>query len=720
MWKFIVTSSLCFFIAIGSAQNKSIPYIDTPLSIDGKLDESIWNELEATTNFYNYAPTDEGLAAQQTVVKFYHDGQHLYIGAVYHDDSPRVQVSSLKRDVPIGLSDGIVIILDVQNQKQGGYYFSLNGHGALVEGLVERINEGFDFSVSWNTVWKGAASVDGSDKVYEMAIPLKALNFDTKMSTFGVQVYTRDIKKNSWTIMSPVKRNYRLFDLRFTTDFVVESLPDITTSRFVVTPSLTANYQKDELADKTNTTVKPSLDVQYNVTSSLKLDATINPDFSQIDVDEQVTNLTRFALFFPERRNFFLENADLFSNLGVEGVNPFYSRRIGVRRDIQFGLKLSGNVTPRTRIGVLNVQTEEEGGLAAQNYGAVVVNQQLSSKFTTTGYIINRQAMDGFSVEGDYNRVTGANLNYKSNNNLFTGVANVGASFNDDVSKKNTFYNARLWYNKRGLAWNAGLKHVGRNYLTDVGFNPRLFNFDAINNVIVRNGYTQSTAGLEYEIFYDENHFLNNIRVLRYSNNIYLDESGDVTQLSHSFNSAFFFKSLASVYYVFNYDQIDLKYGFTPLGTDNILPLDTYNNTLLKIGYNSPNSKRFRYRANIQRGKYFGGNRTSGGVFLNYQLLPFANLELNYDINSIDFGEQGEETFHLARLSTEVFFSTKLSWTNYVQYNTQIDNLNINSRLQWEYRPLSSIFFVVTNNMDPSFEQKNWGVAFKANYRFDF
>lgn len=720
MNKYLITLLLSLIVTVGNAQGMSIPYHDSPLSVDGKLDETVWRQIEGISGFYNYAPTDEGLADNQTTVKMYHDGQTLYISVVYQDTEPRVQVASMKRDVPIGFSDGIAVVLDVQNQQQSAYYFSINGYGSQIDGLVERINEGFDFSLSWNAVWKGASSVDGTNKIYEMAIPLKALSYNAESNTFGVQIYIRDIKKLSWTIMNNVKRNYRLFDLRFTNKFVVEELPETTLSRFAVSPSVTVNYQNDVLTENTNTSFKPSLDVQYNVTSSLKLDATVNPDFSQVDVDQQVTNLTRFALFFPERRNFFLENADLFSNLGVDGVSPFYSRRVGGLRDIQLGLKLSGNVSPKTRVGLLNVQTDDADNLAAQNYGALVLEQQVSPNVTTTGFVINRQEMDGLSIVNNYNRVAGTNLNYKSSNNRYTGVANFGASFDNDVSGKNTFYNAGLWYNNRGIAWNAGLRHVGQNYLTDVGFNPRLYNYDAINNIVVREGYTQSTAGLEYEIFYDKDYFLNNIRVMNYSNNAYFDESGELNQLSHFFNSAVFFKNLSSVYYVVNYDRIDLKYGFDPLNNGNILPLGTYRNRLLKVGYNSPNNKLFRYRFNVQRGKYFGGDRTSAGAFLNYQLLPYANLELNYDLNNIDLGELGKQTFHLARFAGEIFFNTRLSWTTYVQYNTQIDNLNVNSRLQWEYTPLSYVYFVVTDNLDPSLRQKNWGVAFKANYRFDF
>ena len=460
--------------------------------------------------------------------------------------------------------------------------------------------------------------------------------------------------------------------------------------------------------------------MQYNVTSSLKLDATVNPDFSQIDVDQQVTNLSRFSIFFPERRNFFLENSDLFSNLGVSGVNPFYSRRVGANSDVQFGVKLSGNISPKTRLGILNVQTDKEEDIDSQNFGALVVEQQLSKSFSATGFLINRQETDKFEFIDDYNRVTGLNLNYKSTNNKWIGLANFGTSLTNDVSGNNNFYNAGVWFNKRGLEWSVEVKNVGKNFITDVGFVPRLNNYDAINDVVIREGYTETTASVYYEKFYKNHKKLNSFRILNYKNNTYFDEEGKFNQSSHLLNSAFFFKSLSAVYYVYTYDFVDLKYGFDPLGNGNALQPGRYNFGVLKVGYNSANNQKFRYRVSAERGSYYSGKRTSGGLYLNYQMLPFANFEVSYDVNVIDLNTLGKETFHLTRFTGEVFFNNRLNWTTYVQYNTQRDNFNINSRLQWEYKPLSYVYLVISDNYNQDIARQNWGVAFKMNYRFDF
>ena len=718
--KYTFLAVLFFLYGAGLSQNTGIRYMDAKITVDGKFDEEVWSQLEENTGFYNYLPTDVGLAKNQTVVKLFHNGEYLFVSATYHDSTPKTQVSTLKRDVSIAFSDAFVMILDTQNQQQNGYFFAVNSLGNQTDGLVGRNNENYNLSFSWNAIWQSKAVLNGSKKQYELVIPLKALNYNVNNSIFGVQFYVRDIKNNSWTILKNVKRNYANLDLRFTEKFTVENLPRISASRFTVTPSITTNYVKEIDSNSDKTTFTPSLDVQYNLTSSLKLDATINPDFSQIDVDQQVTNLTRFAVNFPERRNFFLENSDLFSNLGVPGVNPFYSRRIGAGSPIKFGVKLSGNLSAKTRIGLLNVQTGKEGDVQPQNFGVVVAEQQLSKNFTTTGYLVNRQETKGVSLQEDFNRVAGINVNFKSANNKWIGLANVGQSFTDGLSGDNGFYNIGVWYNKRGLAWNASVKKVEENYITDVGFTPRLYNFDAINNHVVREGYTQAAAGVEYERFYEKSKKINAIRYINYRNNTYFDVTGKLTQASHFLNSAIFFKDLSAIYYVFTYDTVDLKYGFAPLANGNSLLPGNYQFGLLKLGYNSANNQRFRYRVNVQKGNYYHGTRAAAGVYINYQLLPFANFEVSYDVNAIDLNELGKETFHLTRFTGEVFFNNRLNWTSYVQYNTQQDNFNVNSRLQWEYKPLSYVYLVVSDNFSQNFRRKNWGIALKINYRFDF
>lgn len=700
-----------------------IVYSNTKIQLDGKLNEHIWNELIPEGGFLNYMPNNGVAASNTTEVKMFHNGKNLYISAVYNDSLQRVQIGSLKRD-HIGVtgaeSDSFAIMLDTYNQQQSGFFFIVNMGGALIDALLARRGDGFRVSTSWNTVWNARTSVQGNLKIFEVEIPLKALGYKADSPEWGVMFHTRNIKLNEWTTSTPIDRNYSLFDLRFAKTFEVENLSENRSSRFAVTPSITTSYAEDVSNDTKDDMVKPSLDVQINVTSSLKLDATINPDFSQIDVDRQVTNLSRFSVFFPERRNFFLENSDLFNNLGVGGVNPFYSRRIGADSEISFGLKLSGNVTEKTRLGVLNVATKSNDNTPAQNYGVLVVQQQLSRAFTATGFVINRQETDGFSFVDNYNRVSGVNLNYQSKNNKWTGHANLATSATNDVSGDNNFYNIGVWYNNINASGYVGIKKVETNYITDVGFVPRLYNFDAISGNVIREGYTQSRGRISLTKFYKNSKVIDNHRYLNLWNDTYWDEEGNVIQSTVVLNNDLVFRDQSVLFGGVRYEYVNLKYAFDPLNNGNAIVADAYKYFDAGLGYASAENRKLQYGGNISYGSYYSGYKNQISLNTQYRLMPLARLQLRYERNGIDLKELGRETFHLARFTGEVFFSNRLNWTTYIQYNTQFDNFNINSRLQWEYKPLSYIYLVISDNYNQNITRKDWGVAFKMNYRFDF
>ena len=562
---FLILLSVVFSL---KAQTDKIVFSNSSIKLDGKLDEPIWKQLSVHSDFINYMPKSGGKALKKTNVKIFHNGKNLYISAVYHDTTDKIQIGSLKRDdigSSGGNSDSFAMIIDPYNQQQAGYFFIVNMRGALIDALVAREGEGYRVSTSWNTIWNAKTSVQGNLKVVEVEIPLKALGYKEDNTNWGLMFHSRNIKTNEWTTSTKIDRNFSQFDLRFAKPYKIDNLSENKTSKFTVTPSLTMNHQEDVINKLVDSNIKPSLDIQYNLSSSLKLDATINPDFSQIDVDRQVTNLSRFAVFFPERRNFFLENSDLFTGLGVSGVNPFYSRRIGAATDISFGLKLSGNIAKKTRLGVLNVSTKKEKATPAQNYAALVVQQQLSDVFRATGFVINRQETEGFSFIDDYNRVAGLNLNYNSKNNKWTGLANVSQSVTSNITGDNNFYNLGIWYRSLKTAWRASIKKVGKNYITDVGFVPRLNNYDAINQTIIREGYTQFSGRISLMKFYKDSKVIDNHRYLNLSNQIYWDEKGDVSQTISALHSDLVFKDQSSVYIGLNHEYVNLKYAFDPL-----------------------------------------------------------------------------------------------------------------------------------------------------------
>lgn len=723
--KLFIFLAVIGFYFCGYAQNKTIPFSVESVKIDGKLNEPIWQNIQMFTDFNNYYPNDEGKALNKTEVRVFHDGKNLYIGVEYYDTTLQSKISTLKRDNhgdAVVSSDAFGIVLDPFNKENNGYYFTLNAANTQVDALVDFNGTDYNFNESWNAIWYSQTSVEGTKKVYEIEIPFKALNFDINNNTWGIQFFYRDFKTNLWMTYTDMSRNFFQFDLRFTEDVTIENLPKTNTSKFMLVPSVAYNYEKDVANNTDESTFKPSIDAQYNITSSLRLDTTINPDFSQVDVDQQVVNLTRFAVNFPERRNFFLENSDLFNNLGAFGINPFYSRIIGGTTDMQFGLKLSGNVSPNTRIGILNAQTEKADGNDAQNYAVVVGRQKLSRAFTTTAYWINRQQTNGFDFKNDYNRVFGLNLNYKSKNNLWSAQTNYGKSFSNNINSNNNFFNIEGQYNTRKTYVKGAFKTVDKNFIADVGFTPRLYNYDAINNLVIRDSYLDSYFVFQKNYYPIKSNSIDRFRYLSVVNDTFWNSKGTLTEMSTVLgNSVWFKKSLSSLFFNLTHNYFNLQYGFDILNSGNPIQPDIYNTIDAKIGYdNRSSNKNFYYATEVFHGGYFNGKRSGFETVLGYRLLPFAQLNINYSLNHIDLEHLGKDTFHLARFTGEVFFSNRLNWTTYVQYNTQQNNFNINSRLQWEYKPLSYIYFVVTDNFNKRISRTNWGVAFKANYRFDF
>ena len=699
-------------------QNPStISFVKNQPKIDGHLNEAIWESLIPFTHFSNHFPIDDGQAENQTEVKIFHDGKFLYIGAIYHDSESRNNISSLKRDIyqdAMHLSDCFGLVLDPFNDGYNGYIFAVNANGVQFDALIGNINQ---LNESWNAVWKSAVNTIENKKYYELAIPLDAINFDPNQSTWGVQFYSNDTKKNLYSTLEYSPRNFTQFDLRYTKKLTVVKLPNQVTNRFSLLPSLAANYEKDIPTRESNNVVIPSLDAQFNITSSLRLDATINPDFSQVEVDQQVTNLTRFAIIFPERRKFFLENSDLFNNLGTWDSNPFNSRRIGSETDILYGAKLSGNVGSSTRIGLLNVQTkdDETSSIKGKNYTVMVGRQNVSTNAIATAFLVSEQQ------DGLFNRVAGTHLNFKSEDNKWVSDINYAQAFTNDTKSNNGMYRARVAYQDRRFNWNASFGRIEKNHITETGFTPLLYNYDALTDETTRETFNTSEVEVQLKFFPKNSRHIDWFRGFWVQNeSVWNDDMSLRDNFLFISPFAIRFKDRSYVYASIIHRIENLTYNFDFLQNGNFVSPDNYKYAYGRVGYWSPTNRKLYYALKFEYGQFYSGIRMNPFVTVSYRLLPRAVLSASYAMNDLDLGEKGKKTFHLAKLTSEIFINNRLNWTTYLQYNTQIDNFNINSRIQWEYKPLSYIYLVFSNNYDNNLIQKNWGLSFKINRRFDF
>ena len=285
------------------------------IKVDGNLEEAIWKTAKPVTGFTHKYPLVGGLAERQTEVRVTFDAQFMYLGVVCQDTNYHI-VQSLKRDVGYWDSDGFAIILDPVNGHSNGFFFGVNPYGAQTEGLVVQNSD--DSNFDWNDKWEAETKRYPDRWTIEIAIPFKTLRFEEGKSTWGINFIRNDLKNFKYHTWAHIPQQFDGRNLNFTGALIWDDLPKRNSNAISLIPYLSAGVEHDIAnGKKPNALYNAGADAKIAVSSSLNLDLTFNPDFSQVEVDAQQTNLTRFSLFLPEKRNFFLENSDIFAGYGL-------------------------------------------------------------------------------------------------------------------------------------------------------------------------------------------------------------------------------------------------------------------------------------------------------------------------------------------------------------------------------------------------------------------
>ncbi|MBC2839402.1 DUF5916 domain-containing protein [Robiginitalea sp. SC105] len=697
---------------------------EEPIELNGLLGEPAWQNADVATDFWQKFPTDGERAAKRTEVRMAYDDRFLYISAVCYDSDQYV-VQTLKRDSRFFDGDGFGVVIDPLNRRTNGFLFGVSPFNVQSEDLLSQ-NAFGNLNFSWDNRWFSAVTRLDDRWIVEMAIPFKTLRFEAGIDTWGINFFRNDLKENQYHSWTPMPVNFNLVDLGYTGSLVWDKAPEKTGTNVSLIPYVRTSLYRDKEADPvgTDTEFDAGIDAKLALTSSLNLDLTVNPDFSQVDVDVQQTNLTRFSLNFPERRPFFLENNDLFTSFGTPPARPIFTRRIGLDENrmpvpILFGARLSGNLTKRFRLGLLNLQTQAEEGRNGQNYTIATFNQSLLKRSLIKGYVTNRQAVvkgEGLDYD-DYGRNAGLEFNYLN----LTGSWNVfgGLHLSDKPEiGLGTFRNLAVQHNSRNLDFFVDYFGIDTDYYADIGFIPRLDNYDAANDTIVhlgyehlfkRVGYTFRPAGDRAVIAHGFS--LRNV----------MDWQPDWTfnERSSSVEYEIQFRNTSAMRASVEDNDTRLLFATRFTGQEP-LPPGKYTYSQAAVAYQSDARKPLAYEGEVQVGEFYNGtlNRFSAG--LTYRIQPWGNFNFSLEQNYLRLPEPyGSADLTLIGQRSEVNFSNKLFWTTFFQYNTQSDNFNINSRLQWRFAPMSDLFLVYTDNyLSSPFLQvnRNRGVVLKINY----
>lgn len=703
----------------------SIKKANSSIVVDGNLDETAWQTAQLAKDFFKKFPVDVGAVALPTTVKVTYDDKFLYIGAVSYDSTPAF-IQTLRRDAGHDGSDGFGIILDPLNQHTTGFFFVVNAFNAQSEDQLNNGDEGVDFS--WDNKWFSQTKRFATHWVAEIAIPFKTLRYQPTQSDWGINFLRVDTKHNEYSAWTKIPINFRSYNLGYTGALVWDAPPPPAGSNMVFLPYVTGGLQSTQTEGKHSITNQQQVgfDAKIGLNSSLNLDLTVHSDFSQIEVDRQITNLTRFNLFFPERRTFFLENSDLFANFGYEGVRPFYSRRIGLdgsgnKIPIIAGARLTGNIGARTRIGVLNMQTGNKGSYGSENYTAATLQTRVLERSSVKAYFLNRvntgeNDQNQKNPLGAFGRNVGTEFNYISLNGKWEGWGSYHSSFKPGISSDHSFGSMGAAYSGRHLNVIVDVTHLGTNYYADMGFVQRIENYDAVRDTIIRLGYNHLYTEVEYRIFRPEkklnSHSWNASSYAVYNPNGSLNEH--ILEMEYNMQ----FSNTATFNWSMAYNHTNLLYPIS--FTDGVpIPAGTYNYTAANVAFNSDYRKPFQWSLAAGYGEFYSGKSSNINAGINFRKQPHFNIGINAQINRLVFpGSYGSANLVLISPRIDINFSTSVFWTTFLQWNTQSNNFNVNSRLQWRYRPMSDLFVVYTDNYftDPMLKNKNRALVFKMNY----
>ncbi len=699
---FAVGGVACDAVAQGEAsEDKRVRIVRTatPPVIDGKVDDAVWATAPLIDDFHQVRPSDGGAPSERTEVLLLYDDDYLYIAARLYDSEPdRITRNVMRHGNGLGQDDRLAIVIDPFNTGRNGYRFETNANGVRNDMLYKNVNE---LQRDWTVIWETQSSVDERGWSFEMAIPFKSLPFNPNIETWGFN-FARGIRRRGEELVW-VSRN-RTYNPNVVGH--VAGFADMDQGAGLdIVPSLSANRRQTFAPGGTATNYEPSLDLYYRVTPSLNASLTVNTDFSATEIDDRQVNLTRFSLFFPEKRDFFLNDSDLFEfgRIGrgnnesttlasMQNGRPFFSRRVGLSAtgqpvDLKYGGKLSGRVG-RFSIGTFALHQGEFGSVEDKNLliGRVAADVLAES---SVGMVFT----DGDPATNGDNSLAGVDFQYL--NTRFAGGRTLEATAwyqqsstpgkeGDDAAYALGFDipNAEGW--KGGMS----LKEFGKNFYPALGFVSRTGVRDYLGQV----GYTHFVKGRKFLQFVAAGVDTERVKFLA---------GGLETQVL--FARLLDLESRARDTFRLVYQASDevVTQPFT-LYSDPTrrVGVGAGRYSFDRVGFDVGSGPQRRLSANFhyRDGDFYDGHRTNVSGDVTWKPLPRFNLTFRYDWNDIELS-QGEFTSRLVGVVTEMAIRLNLTWINLIQYDNTSEVLGVNSRLQWIPKAGREGFIVLNHNL---------------------
>jgi hypothetical protein len=679
-----------------------------PPVIDGDLSDEIWQRAPLIADFHQVTPVEFGPPSERTEVYVLYDRDALYVAAHMFDSDPAlINARVLRQGQPIGSDDRFFVHIDPFNNRRGGYLFGVNPNGVRFDGIFEGVTQRqFD----WDGIWQAAARVTDDGWVVEIAIPFKTLSFDPATSTWRMNFARNIERKNEGIAWNSRNRNT---DLSTMGD--ITGISQIEQGRGLdVVPSMTVRDRREIGPVAAESATEPSVDVFYKITPQLNAALTLNTDFSATEVDDRQVNLTRFSLFFPERRDFFLQDVDIFQfgRLQQDG-RPFFSRRLGIGSTgqpvpLDFGAKVSGRIG-RFDIGTLAVSQEAYENVDATTafVGRVAANVLQES---SVGMIMTR----GNPSANVDNSVAGVDFRYV-NSRLAAGRSLEGDAWfqqsdTEGLDGDDTAMGVRLRLpSNNGWRGDLELTRIEANFNPALGFVRRR----GVDDLSASAGHTWRPRDRAVRTLFS-GVSLNRIEYL--DDGSVQSENLSLQALNVELNSQDAFSIGVSR------NTEGLRAPFT-ISQGVTIPDGTYTFQTVNLSVRTGDQRAIGGGFFVNDGEFYDGERFGVTTFVAFRSRHFR-ANLNYQVNDVQL-PGGDFSTKVVRLQLETIFSSKLSWINLIQYDNVSETIGINSRLHWIPQAGREGFLVLNHNLqdldrDNSFHSSFAELTLKYSYTFRF
>ncbi len=685
--------------------------ITNPPVIDGVLDDAVWQQATRIDNFRQTQPVLNAEPSEKTVVYLAYDADNIYVAVRAYDSDPDAVVAKeMRRDGELDGDDHVMVSFDTFADRRNAFVFSMNAAGALVDGKIEN-NSNF-FNSQWSGIWDGKGRRDKEGWTVEMMIPLKTLSFDPNNDTWGLDVIRRIRRKNERVRWANISQNRNdTYVAAYGNMSGLTGLRQGMGLEFI--PTISYQTTQDHTFGTSTHEVITGGDITYRITPSLTAQATINSDFSDAPVDQVQNNLGRFSLFFPETRDFFLSDADIFQFGGLSQENgiPFFSRRMGILDNgespqLKFGGKLTGRVGDLT-VGVLNTQVDASSTTDAKSLSVMRVSTGVLSE-SRVGFIMT----DGDPNSNNDSRLYGTDFEYRNSNlpggNVITTDAWLQQSENPGISDDDMAYGVKVDYPNDKVQLNASFEELQANFNPKLGFVNRtgIRHYETGGRLRKRNDGTARFRLIDWGFRVS--------RVEGMDGNVQTEEKiMKIFELQNQVN-----------------DRIETNYinvrevlsNPFPIFPGVVLPVGDYTFVRNRVRVQSSPGRMFSGEFQYRWGDYWTGTvrETSGYV----QFRPSPKFYANVNFQTVDAKlPQGNFDFSVTRINLDFNFTPRLMFQNFIQHNSVTKTLGWNSRLRWEMQPGNILILVLNQGWeieDGTFMPLNTKFTSKLRWTFRF